>query len=156
MEKTTTSLGKYISIIYRHGQIYINERLKPYGISSGQAIYLMALYRSDGISQETLCRKINIDKGTTARALKKLEDAGYITRQRDSSDKRAYKIYLTVTAHEFKETFRSIYWGWTDALSANMTGAQKKAAFQLLEAMAENACFSTRHLHECTEQEKLI
>ncbi|SRR6056297_2733959 len=156
MKNSNMSLGKYVSIIHRHGRIYIDEKLKQYGIGSAQAPFLIALYKNDGIRQEALCKNINIDKGTTARAIKKLESSGYVSRQRDSSDKRAYSIHLTKKAFDFKSELRNIFSEWTEALANGLTEEEVIKAFELLEALAKNAVDETSGLHRTKEQEKTI
>ena len=88
-------IGKYISQIYRKGRAFISKGLTQYDMGYGQMLFLLQLYNQDGISQEELTEKLNIDKGTTARSIKKLEKEGFIIRVKDEHDKRAYKIYLT-------------------------------------------------------------
>jgi DNA-binding MarR family transcriptional regulator len=156
MQNPNISLGKYISIIYRHGKMHINEKIKQYGLSEGQAVYLMALYHHDGIQQEDLCKSINIDKGTTAKALKKLESSGYVSRQRDPSDRRAYSIYLTDKALALENDIKSIYMGWTDILANKMSDSQRETAIELLKIMSENAVNNTFEIHRNKEQENTL
>ena len=87
--KTKEPTGKYISQIYRKGRASISKGLEQYDIGSGQMMFLLQLYKQDGISQEELTEKLNIDKGTTARSIKKLEKEGFIIRVKDEHDKRA-------------------------------------------------------------------
>ena len=47
------------------------------------------------ITQEELAAHFHIDKGTVARALRKLEDKNYLFRKVDSKNRRRYLIYLT-------------------------------------------------------------
>jgi len=70
--------GKYIAAVYRHQQILINHHLKSYGIGSGQYVFLVKIHENPGISQKELSKLVKIDKATTAKALKKLEQKGYI------------------------------------------------------------------------------
>ena len=100
MNDNQSSIGRPISILYRYGQSYTSKKLEAYNIGSGQYIFLLALYRNDGISQEELSAYLKIDKATTAKAVKKLIEAGYIRRDIDSSDKRAYKVFLTAKARD--------------------------------------------------------
>ena len=88
-------IGRYVSQMYRKGNAYIGKQLSDIGVGSGQFMFLLELYRKDGRSQEELSEILSIDKGTTARAIKKLEGDGFLYRERDENDKRAYKIYLT-------------------------------------------------------------
>lgn len=151
MNNTSASLGKIISILYRHGHIHINEHLKPLGLTSGQAVHLMALYRQDGLRQEDLCQRIDIDKGTTARAVKQLEARGYVRKRRDPRDKRACRLHLTPKALRAKSDFLSVFLGWTRILSEGMTEEEVRTALDLMERMAGNAAASTRRIRSLQE-----
>jgi len=76
------SIGRWISMLYRYSQIYVGNKLQPYGIGKGQFMFLIKLFERDGLNQDELVDGLNIDKGTTARALRKLEQEGYIKRQK--------------------------------------------------------------------------
>jgi DNA-binding MarR family transcriptional regulator len=75
------SIPRWVSLLYRYGQMYIGDQLKHTEIGKGQHIFLNALYNEDGLSQEELSHHLKIDKGTTAKALKKLEGLGYVKRK---------------------------------------------------------------------------
>ncbi|WP_256623051.1 MarR family winged helix-turn-helix transcriptional regulator [Methanolobus chelungpuianus] len=64
-------------------------------MGSGQFPFLMRLLHRDGISQEILIRELNCDRATGTRAINKLEESGYVLRETDPQDKRAYRICLT-------------------------------------------------------------
>ena len=72
--KGNKHIGKYISQLYRKGSVFINKEVPEYGIGSGQFMFLLELYINDGKNQEEIAETLKIDKGTTARALKKLEE----------------------------------------------------------------------------------
>lgn len=138
------SIGKWISVLYRYGQIYVGRRMKPYNISRGQYIFLVALFKNNGINQEELSNNIKIDKGTTARAIKKLEEEGYVVREIDPEDKRAYKLYVTEKALEIKPKFIEVLSSWTDILSEGFTKEEKELTLKLLKKMAQNATKITK------------
>lgn len=133
------SINRWISVLYRYGQININKQLEPYNIGSGQYIFLLSLYRKDGISQEEISDELKIDKATTAKAIKRLEKEGYIKRDIDLKDKRAYKVYLTQKALDVKPTVYNVLKNWSTILSKNFTEDEKNMVLNLLEKMAENA-----------------
>jgi DNA-binding MarR family transcriptional regulator len=89
------SFGKYISAIYRHSQILVSARLKPFGIGSGQYIFLLTIFANEGISQKALSEQLAIDKATTAKAVGKLETLGYVVRKTSPFDNRYNLLYLT-------------------------------------------------------------
>ncbi|MGL5583195.1 MAG: MarR family winged helix-turn-helix transcriptional regulator, partial [Cetobacterium sp.] len=68
------NIGRYFSQMYRKGRIFYSQELKKFGLGSGQSIFLFQLYKKDGVSQDELANTLYIDKGTTARSLKTLEE----------------------------------------------------------------------------------
>ncbi|WP_432408955.1 MarR family winged helix-turn-helix transcriptional regulator [Wukongibacter sp. M2B1] len=133
------SFGKYIGAIYRHQQIIINQKLKPYGIGSGQYIFLIKIYENEGISQKELSKLISIDKTTTAKAIKKLEEEVYIYRIKDPEDKRYHKLYLTQKGKDFMPTLHRVLRGVTTILTDGMDDRQHKETIDSLKHMLKNA-----------------
>jgi|SRR5690554_576849 len=133
------SIGKYISILYRQAQSYISHQLRPYNIGSGQYTFLLALYRQDGINQEELSQELLIDKATTARALLKLEEEGYVKRERDPVDKRAYRVFITKKAGKVKPVIYQTIRTWSDLLENELNEEEKAVLGTILEKMVNSA-----------------
>jgi DNA-binding MarR family transcriptional regulator len=139
LDNNEYSIGRWISILYRYGQCYISKNLEPYGIGSGQYIFLIALYKRQGINQGQLSEYLRVDKATTAKAIKHLEKEGYITRDIDEKDKRAYKLFLTQKALDIRSELYKILRKWEDVFSAGLAADEKKTFLKTIEHMAENA-----------------
>ncbi|MEK8132176.1 MarR family transcriptional regulator [Paenibacillus filicis] len=133
------TIPRLISLLYRYGHMYIADRLREHEIGRGQYIFLNALYKADGLSQEELAEYLLIDKGTTAKALKKLEEQGYVTRQVRDDDKRFYRVFLTTKALGIKDEVRSVLIDWRSLLTDGFSDEEKELAWTLLERMGENA-----------------
>ncbi|MBM7662722.1 DNA-binding MarR family transcriptional regulator [Bacillus mesophilus] len=133
------SLGRWISVLYRYGHVYVSRELEPFGIGKGQFMFLLVLYHEDGLSQDEMARRLNIDKGTTARAIGKLEEEGYVFRKTSELDRRLNHVYLSIKANDFKTQFFTILDRWTDILSEGLTQEEVRMAFDLLEKMSQNA-----------------
>ena len=139
MNETKNSVPRWISLLHRHSHMYLGKQLKQYNINKGQYTFLNALYKKDGVRQEQLSDYLKIDKGTTAKAIKKLEDDNYIIRIVDANDKRAYNVYLTEKALKVKPIVRKAMMAWTDILFSGFNEEEKKTSLALLERMGENA-----------------
>ena len=133
------SVGRYISCIYRNFHKYMHEQLKQYDLGSGQFHFLMMLYKKDGVNQETLAETLNIDKATSARAIKKLEEKGYVTRTRDENDRRNYNVFLTEKAQTLKPKIKSILKNWTDFLLTNISKKEQEQLFIILDKISQNS-----------------
>lgn len=110
------SIFKWLSIVMRNTHKHINHQMEDLKIGFGQHQYLLALYHNNGASQEELSKKLGIDKGTTARAVKKLIDNGYVIREIDENDKRAFKLFITEKAESYKLKFFKIADEWETTL----------------------------------------
>lgn len=139
MEKMSIEpIGKYISQIYRRGGAHLSKELSKYGIGIGQLMFLTQLYRQDGINQEELTEILKIDKGTTARAIKKLEEENFVVRIKDEKDRRAYKVYLTDKAKEIRLDIFQILRAWDKALVSNLTEEETETFTRILKKLCIN------------------
>ena len=133
------SVGRWISVLHRYGKIYFDRELAQKNIGSGQLSFLMVLSREDGINQEALTKNINVDKATTTRAVNKLIKEGYVKREIDQDDKRAYKIYLTQKGKKIIPILKDISSKWTGILLSGFSKKEEAQLFQMLERLAQNA-----------------
>lgn len=136
--KLREPIGKYISQLYRKGGTQISKEISTFGIGQGQLMFLTQLYKQDGISQEELTEILRIDKGTTARAIKKLEDENLVTRIKDEHDRRAYKVYLTDKAKFIESNIFEILREWDEKIVKNLTEDEKETFTRILKKICIN------------------
>ena len=78
--------------------------LQPYfqglGLSIGQPRILNKLYEKDRITQRELADRCRLDVASISRALDKLEEAGYLTREKHPDCRRSFLIVLTAAGRE--------------------------------------------------------
>ena len=132
------NIGKYISQLHRKGNVFINRELSKYDLSVGQFMFLLDLYMKDGKNQEEISDSLKIDKGTTARAIKKLEEQGFVIRIKNENDKRSNKIYLTDKAKDIKENVFDILDDWNHKISMILTKEEEKTMKNILKKVCEN------------------
>lgn len=139
------SIGKWISILHRQSQIYLNRELKPYGLNSSEYIYLVNLAaENDGVNQKYLSDMIFIDNALTTRAMKSLEGKGFIVRRKSPNDKRSYNISLTDKGIRIQPIILKILGKWTDIISEGMDDKEKDSIIQKLKAMSNSALRVTK------------
>lgn len=138
MAKDDYSISRWISILYRYGQGFISRRVEKYNLGSGHYVFLIALYNNEGISQKQMAEYLKIDKSSTAKAVRQLEKEGYIKREIDNNDKRAYKIYLTEKALDIKSELYRVIQEWEALLLSDLSPQEKEMSLKLLKKMAEN------------------
>ena len=132
------TIGRYVSVLYRSAGSYLSKELSRYNIGSGQFTFLLYLYNHHGVTQENMSSHLYIDKGTTARAIKKLEDFGYVYRITDETDRRAFKVYVTEKAQSIKHELYGILEKWNIIITADFTKDEFDATLLLLQRMVRN------------------
>lgn len=131
--------GAMISITSRGRFIFLNDRLRPLGLSAGQFPVLMLLYKEQNIMQETLVRHYHLDKGTIARAVKKLEDARYIRRIIDPKNRRAVRLFLTEKGERVAPVLQAINHEWEELVCTGISIKEREILNTLMRTVAENS-----------------
>lgn len=134
-----TSLGKLVSVIHRYGHCFFDHEFSDVEIGHGPRNFLAALYCREGISQDELSEYLMMDKTTTARAIKKLVDTGYVTRSREERDRRFYHLYLTDKGRALAPRIWETRKQWTETLSEGFSEEEEKLFYFYLERAANNA-----------------
>jgi DNA-binding MarR family transcriptional regulator len=134
-------LGGLVSYLLRAQSAFFTQRLTSYNISYGQFPFLMALYREDGVNQETLAKRLLFNKATIARAVDKLEREGYVSRTQDENDGRANRIFLTRKGREIEPVIIRLSREWNSILLAEFTedecGVLKKLMKKIVSSVMD-------------------
>jgi len=145
-------LGALISLIRRNHVIALNTRLRPLGLSAGQFPILMFLSRKEGIPQETLARHFHLDKATIARAVRRLEDDGFVCRRIDPGNRRAYGLFLTGKGKGIMDELLAIEAAWEEELLAVLPEQERDDVIRMLRILAEQSILvaGTGPDHDCS------
>ena len=82
--------------------------LRPLGLTYTQYIVFLVLWEKDGLTVGEIGEKLMLDNGTLSPLLKKMEQAGYVERQRSSEDERVVVITLTEAGRALREKAKDI------------------------------------------------
>jgi DNA-binding MarR family transcriptional regulator len=129
-------LGLLISITHRMHMVYLNGEMKDYDITAGQFPFLIGLYHKEGVTQDDMATHFHMDKGTVARALKKLEDNEFICRKIDPENRRRYLLYLTLKGKQIIPKIKSIDQEWEKSINANFSQVEKQNLTNIMQKMA--------------------
>lgn len=72
-----------------------NIEFKELSLTRGQYLYLVRIVENPGIIQDKLSEAIKVDRTTTARAIKKLEDNDFIDKKPDEQNKKIKRLFPT-------------------------------------------------------------
>lgn len=132
-------INKYASIVYRISQTYFDEQLKQFHIGSGQQFFLLRIYQHPGISQQELAEKGYYDKGTTARAVKKLEEEGYILRKVNNQDKRIIQLYVSKKGETLIPVITKAIADWRSIITEGLSDEESAQIENGMKYIAMNA-----------------
>ncbi|WP_454858881.1 MarR family winged helix-turn-helix transcriptional regulator [Rhizobium binxianense] len=71
--------------------------LAPLGLTYSQYLVMLVLWQNDPVSVGDLGERLYLDTGTLTPLLKRMEQAGFVTRRRDPEDER--RVLVTLTSH---------------------------------------------------------
>ena len=111
-DPSTISIGKLITIIAKGHNIYLNHNLKDFDINATQLHLLYEISNQNNINQENIAFRCNINKGSVARSIKKLEEKGLIAREIDSQNRRQNKVSITEKGRETLKESVEIFNRW--------------------------------------------
>lgn len=84
-----------IGSISRMLESIANIEFKEVQLSKGQYIYLVRIFENEGIIPERLAERIKVDRTTLSRAVKNLEENGFILKESDKENKKIKHLYTT-------------------------------------------------------------
>ncbi|MFK4997465.1 MarR family winged helix-turn-helix transcriptional regulator [Bacillus sp. N9] len=85
-----------------------SEMLRELNLHVGQDQLLCRLWKEDGVTQIQLSERLKCEPPTVANMVKALESYGLIYRQRDNTDGRVNRVYLTAKGKEVKEPIEKV------------------------------------------------
>lgn len=137
-----------VSVVYRLHAIYLNNELEHLGLTAGQVPFLFHIAHRPGITQDEIAGEAHIDKGTVARAVKKLEDGTFISRTPDSLNRRRYLLALTEKGTAALPAIMEIERAWEDLI---MLGLSETERARLREDICRLAANSIAKIRVCGE-----
>ncbi len=127
-----SNLTPIVEKISRCSNLYRNSRLESKGITGNQYGYIMQVCNHPGVSQDTIAKKMFINKSNVARQLATLEQNGFITRHTDEEDRRILKVYPTEKATAMYPEIKLVMDEWNEKILAGLTLDQRQSLKELL------------------------
>jgi DNA-binding MarR family transcriptional regulator len=112
--------------------------MEQIALHRAQAFALCRLFVHEGMTQSELADELGVQGATITNMLKRMEESGLVTRQRDSDDNRLVRVFLTddgraqerAITQQFEEMERSLF--------ANVTPAERKNFRRTLRQLLVN------------------
>ena len=105
-------LGDILFIFHKNHKKYLNDEHLKYDFSLIQALCILMIHEGHELNQNDLVQGLYLTKGAITKAVKKLENCGWITREKSSKDRRHYLLKLTEKGEKFIPVLYEINSEW--------------------------------------------
>ncbi len=127
------TLFDLVGALARKRYLVGEQHFSTLGLNHSEARILTLLDKAGGISpQETLSNALNIDRSNAGRALKRLEDDGYVIRRKDEADKRAYTVRMTAKGQKTVGEIAKLRKKMAQSFFGDLTDREAATAIMLL------------------------
>ncbi|HBU83898.1 MarR family winged helix-turn-helix transcriptional regulator [Paenibacillus sp. UMB7766-LJ446] len=112
------------------------QLIRDTGLFPGQEIMLMQLYAHDHQSQNSLGRTLRLDHSTVAKSVRRLEDAGLVTRSRSKLDGRVTIVSLTEAGRALEDQVNAAWSQVEQITTAGLSDEEKNLLLSLTQKIA--------------------
>lgn len=111
------------------------EELNEHCITPRQFILLAILWKTEGLSQVELSRKIEVDRTTLVGIIDRLEEAGFLERRPCPRDRRAHRVWLTERGRGLEDDLAAAVDRVRERIAERMLPDEYKQLRQLLNRL---------------------
>lgn len=119
--------------------------LEPLGLTYPQYLVLMVLWQRDGQAVGELGERLHLDSGTLTPLLKRMESAGWLTRERAADDERRVLVTLTADGRALRR--RALAIPQRIAAASGCSSAELAELTARLQQLRDQLLASTRDVH---------
>ncbi len=131
-------LSFLIHDVSRMRRTAFDQYMKPHGVTRSQWWVLSNLSRHDGMMQTELAGMLDVGKVTVGGLVERLEQAGWVERRPDASDRRAKRVYLTDRAQRVLAEIRQAGDDMNQMAFDGLSRQDRRELFRLLTRIKDN------------------
>jgi len=98
MTQYTDCIVFLLAKAYQKSQNHLKGKLRPYNLTSVQALVLESLWEEQGLTVGEIGKRLALDNATVSGVLDRLSDAQWIIKKNDPVDKRVLRVFLSSKA----------------------------------------------------------
>ncbi|MEU0135702.1 MarR family winged helix-turn-helix transcriptional regulator [Streptomyces sp. NPDC006296] len=98
--------------------------LRALNLHPGQELLLMQLFDRDGQTQAELLERVGLDHSTVSKSLRRMQEAGLLTREPAPHDRRAMVVHLTDAGRALREPIAGMWRALEEISVRDLTPAQ--------------------------------
>jgi MarR family transcriptional regulator for hemolysin len=127
-----------LTIVARQLRVTFDQSAEASGLTRAQWTLIASVARNPGATQRIIAEALEVREITAGRLIDRLCDEGYLKRDENPADRRAYCVYLTPTAQPVLDTLDELAKIHEAAIFAGFTPEDVEKLDALLDAIAGN------------------
>lgn len=137
-EDLSRNFGFLVNDVARALRTEYDRRVRELGLTRSQWWVMNHLYRNPGLTQSELAEILEVEKPSLGRLLDRLEAKGWVRREHDARDRRAWRVHLGEAAEPQMRTLRKRAAELMSDALAGLSGAERERLIDLLLAVKAN------------------
>nr|WP_246405588.1 MarR family winged helix-turn-helix transcriptional regulator [Modestobacter versicolor] len=131
-------ISALIPAVARAHRTLAGQLLREVGLYPGQELLLMLLWAHEPRSPGELARELGVEPPTAVKAVARLEEAGFLTRERSTDDRRVVLVSLTPKGRDLRGRVEQIWAELERRTVVGLSSADRQRLTDLLSAIARN------------------
>ena len=131
-------ISALIPAVARAHRTLAGSLLREVGLYPGQELLLMLLWAQEPRSPGELARELHVEPPTAVKAVARLEEAGFLQRERSAEDRRVVLVSLTPAGRALREPVERIWAELERRTVGDLTAGDRRRLTELLAAVAAN------------------
>jgi len=122
----------YVEEMIANFSEFLKENLDDVNINQAEFPFLVRIRFKQKTTQKELVKMFKVSEGYTAKLLRKFEDAGYITRHENPSNRRVKIVELTPEGMKKTDELMEIINKWEDKVTKDLNREETRLLKELL------------------------
>ncbi|MGW2383842.1 MarR family winged helix-turn-helix transcriptional regulator [Streptomyces sp. NPDC001658] len=129
--------------VARLHRMLAGQVLREVGLHPAQELVMMQLWDRGRMRQTDLARHVGADAATMTRTIQRLERAGYVRRERSTSDKRSVLVEPTAASLALRQQVEELWSRLEDYVTGGLTEVERSETLSVLERLETNLAAHT-------------
>lgn len=131
-------ISALIPAVARAHRTLAGALLREVGLYPGQELLLMLLWDREPRSPGELARELQVEPPTAVKAVARLEEAGFLQRERSTDDRRVVLVSLTPRGRELRGRVEQIWAELERRTVGDLDAGDRERLTELLAAVRRN------------------
>lgn len=139
------NIFRYYNIINKHANVYLDNALEPFDLSSHHRTFIHKIVEQPGITRDKIKNMVHIHPSNTTRIIDYLEECGYVTKKVTISDKRICELYPTESLIKVYDVLTKAENEWVKIITEGLNEEEIEKYNELLKKSCE---LSISYIHK--------